>query len=376
MGVSNVMLGGSSLMDITDTTATPESVLEGYIFYAANGNRMIGTAKSSSMFDDYIITIPYRPNLIDVTNTNFNDISNRIAWPGESSTIRGYLIGDNVKNCSHLFQNMVDRFYIRMGNGIVNCAYMFNNIQNANLLEQPINIPDATIDCGGMFFNCLNYNYLVTFGNNVSNCSNMFNRCWNFNQPINMSNSITNCEYMFESCYNFNQPIIFSRNMINACNMFRYCRNFNQPITLYDNLDNCASMFENCYAFDRQVIIPNTVTNCANMFAHCSSFNPISMIIPNSVNNAYYMFNGTRFIDSQYSNKNIFIKRDHDIYLASIIYGHSNYARMNIYCNNLDLLKNYSLTGYDTSSSWRTTTNGYYNSSLNVYLYKNMPAGI
>ena len=38
MGVNKVVYGGKTLVDMTDATATPETVLEGYTAYGANGN--------------------------------------------------------------------------------------------------------------------------------------------------------------------------------------------------------------------------------------------------------------------------------------------------------------------------------------------------
>lgn len=43
MAVNKVVYGNSTLMDITDTTATPDEVLEGEVFYSANGTRSAGT---------------------------------------------------------------------------------------------------------------------------------------------------------------------------------------------------------------------------------------------------------------------------------------------------------------------------------------------
>jgi len=43
MAVNKVIYGNSTLMDVTDTTATSNEVLEGEVFYSANGARSIGT---------------------------------------------------------------------------------------------------------------------------------------------------------------------------------------------------------------------------------------------------------------------------------------------------------------------------------------------
>ena len=43
MATNKVVYGNQTLMDITDTSATPDGVVEGQIFYAANGTRSVGT---------------------------------------------------------------------------------------------------------------------------------------------------------------------------------------------------------------------------------------------------------------------------------------------------------------------------------------------
>lgn len=47
MGVNKVVYGGKTLVDMTDATATPETVLEGYTAYGANGTRIVGTASAT-----------------------------------------------------------------------------------------------------------------------------------------------------------------------------------------------------------------------------------------------------------------------------------------------------------------------------------------
>lgn len=42
MAVNKVIYGNNTLIDITDTTATPEQVLSNYYFYGANGIKVSG----------------------------------------------------------------------------------------------------------------------------------------------------------------------------------------------------------------------------------------------------------------------------------------------------------------------------------------------
>lgn len=43
MAVNKVVYGNSTLIDITDTSATSDGVVEGQVFYSANGARSTGT---------------------------------------------------------------------------------------------------------------------------------------------------------------------------------------------------------------------------------------------------------------------------------------------------------------------------------------------
>lgn len=43
MAINKVIYGNDTLIDLTDTTATSDSVLQGNVFYGANGARSVGT---------------------------------------------------------------------------------------------------------------------------------------------------------------------------------------------------------------------------------------------------------------------------------------------------------------------------------------------
>ena len=47
--VNKVIYGGTTLIDISDTTATADKILEGYTAYGANGQKLIGTASGQSL---------------------------------------------------------------------------------------------------------------------------------------------------------------------------------------------------------------------------------------------------------------------------------------------------------------------------------------
>ena len=219
MGVSNVIFGSNPIMDITDSTVTPEHVENGYVFYGANGERLIGNMQGGG--------------------------------------------GEELANS---YTAVVNNNY-RIGGS---CAYMFSG---NDLFNQPVTIGDNVTSCSTMFNGCFNFNKPVTIGNNVTNCVAMFYSCWKFNQPITIPNKVNFCNYMFLDCRVFNQPITIPDKVLNCAYMFNNCGNFNQPITIPDNVTNCAYMFQWCYNFNKSVTIGYNVLTCAYMFNNCRNLN-------------------------------------------------------------------------------------------------------
>ena len=57
MANSRVEFFGETLMDVTDTTATPASVTAGKVFYQADGQRAVGTAAYQPKVFEEIVTL-------------------------------------------------------------------------------------------------------------------------------------------------------------------------------------------------------------------------------------------------------------------------------------------------------------------------------
>lgn len=74
MSINKVILGDETLMDVTDTTAEEESVLEGYEFYGANGEKKTGVVPKRKITDtlkedlDKLVSESEEGDLIIVTN--------------------------------------------------------------------------------------------------------------------------------------------------------------------------------------------------------------------------------------------------------------------------------------------------------------------
>lgn len=113
MAISKVEFGGNTIIDITDTTITEDDVIEGKIFYKADGTRGVGTLK------------------IEAGTTLYENSS------GSASTIT---LSDSVSNYSYLeiffgweqldFGTLSTKYEVSLG-GNVNLATI---VQNGNYI--------------------------------------------------------------------------------------------------------------------------------------------------------------------------------------------------------------------------------------------------
>ena len=88
MGVNKVIYGGKTLVDMTDATATPETVLEGYTAYGAKGTRIVGTA-SATKRREVTISLPL---------AGWTDGEQTVAVPGVTADATVIIGGDPVSD--------------------------------------------------------------------------------------------------------------------------------------------------------------------------------------------------------------------------------------------------------------------------------------
>ena len=91
MAINKVIYGNETLIDITDTTATDSTVLEGTVFYNAAGVRTVGsalagisdvqTSDGTSVVSGGIATIPTEVFPVVYTIANSQEIDGQIYWP-------------------------------------------------------------------------------------------------------------------------------------------------------------------------------------------------------------------------------------------------------------------------------------------------------
>lgn len=84
MGVNVVTYGGRTLVDMTDATATAETVLAGYTAYGADGNLIHGTAASTKRTEINIT----------LSASGWTDNQQTVSVPGVTATSTIFVGGD------------------------------------------------------------------------------------------------------------------------------------------------------------------------------------------------------------------------------------------------------------------------------------------
>lgn len=184
----------------------------------------------------------------------------------------------------------------------------------------------------------------------LGRCCNMFANNTEFNVNVRIGNNVTECQKMFYGCSNLNQPIVISDSVNNCTDMFYNCISLNQPIII-SNAYNCEGMFYNCINLNQPMIIPSRAATLINMFAGCISLSDI--YIKGTVARTLLTYGLVR-------NNNSAIRLN----------------RINVHFNQI---LNNKFNNTNTGSlvyapiTWTAMTNGFYNTSYNVYCYYNYP---
>lgn len=165
-----------------------------------------------------------------------------------------------------------------------------------------------------------------------------------FNKRVNIGNKVYSCANMFYGCSNFNSEVRIGNNVKDCSNMLYRCTNFNIPLTIGENVVNCSHMLDS------------------------SNFNQ-NIIVPSSVNDlSYFLYSAPQFSNDIYINGTTF--REINVkYMAyySIAPKRKN-IRFNPVLNNI-FNKTDSNSVVGLSVTWTPLTNGFYNSTYNVYCF-------
>lgn len=225
--------------------------------------------------------------------------------------------------------------------------------------------------CGGMFTDNATFNSPVVVGNNVDIVQAMFSNCTNFNRLVTFPLSVTNLHYVFAGCTKYNQNFSIRSTVTVCSSLFENCISLNQNILIPSGVKECTSMFMGCSNLNQNIRIPQEAEKCWMMFRNCTNLNQ-DFTIPKNVTSCYYMFGGCNSL----SGKNIYINGSPDCTgmfhrktVASGTWG----GRLNIFCNNISVLVGTGASNsiMATAVTWTAMTNGYYNSTYNLYLYNN-----
>lgn len=257
-----------------------------------------------------------------------------------NSYVKNIMIGDNVQ-----FKNNT----------------MYNAFALCSSFNSPITIPNSVTNASNAFYACSNFNSPVTFGSGCKDISNAFRSCPNFNQPVTIPSSVTNCWYIFDGCTNFNQPVTISNGVPMTVGMFANCTKFNSSVTIPNSVTDARSMFYGCTNFSKNVEFPESVTQLHQAFEGCTNMSGNIII------------RGRNIVSDSWAGSMPFYR---------LLVGKNNAKRVNIFVYNGSKTNNslYSdstaVTGVHglvgNSFSWTKSTNYYYNSKYNIYVYHNL----
>lgn len=227
MAVSSVIFNGSTLIDLTNDTVTPETVLKGTTFHASNGNQLIGTYEGNTDIEDGIVCTALYKDLKIKTSVCINAENNAIKDNALTSDInlfsqlpyvdyrynflnnvvitfssKNYSINTNYYSYYNSSNNnyygnhdyMASLGYPPTPNGCYNSQFIFdiNFSINHNNYSTPNNLVLYTNITRWMLKNMYGFsNISFIIGNNVENCiifhtTNM--KSWYCNDIYNCNN--------------------------------------------------------------------------------------------------------------------------------------------------------------------------------------------
>jgi len=284
---------------------------------------------------------------------------------------------NNIENASALTE-------IKFGNGVNAISSVFYGYSYFNC---PINLFNTfsltyAISCVG---NCFNYNSQIEFPNFIqcpphtqySSYVNIaynwiFANCNNYNQPTTIriharpgddsSDLYGYFDDVFYNCKNLNSKIIFDIFKYNYNNeisdteilnhslsdFFCGCSNFNQPMIFYPGA-SLYRTFSGCHNYNQPVVCDFRNSYFERMFDGANNMSSDIIFLHSNDEQLYYpTFNGMISNMSRGNSINIYI------------YNMTNIKQDNIVAN------------VSVVPTWTAVTNGFYNSTYNIYLLNNV----
>lgn len=345
MNASNVIFNGRSIMDITDTTATPETVKTGMVFYGANGDRLIGNMSGGDGEEDakfleyyYYTTgnLNFIYNILTVMNNiNTNNFDNIISTMAYESYSGSRLFKD------YFYKSKITKYFTNMTIGA--WTHLINCVVNLKSNDLALNGNASETFCNLNMISPWLYYRSSAHNNDIYN-----NLGLNRNQRIYVINNIKNYCHFIDTSSIYNISIIenLTGNNINAHRMFSNYQYANPrtvcliPSSEFNNIYNMNDSDLFNYASNKFDIMLND-SDLSEAFYNCliSGFRYMNIYLNNT--NVHNMFAYSQF-SSSYLNINIYADDNSDISTMFSPMSFSPGYAINIFKNNFN--SNY---GYD-----------------------------
>lgn len=230
-----------------------------------------------------------------------------------------------------------------------------------------MNFYRSILNYGGNSLYAKSYTALAGQTPMQTNLSRYFRTNSSFNAECYIGDQVNDCSRMFEACSTFNSPVKIGKSVVNCSNMFAHCPNLNSNIRTRVGIEDCSHMFYMCLNFNQGVAIPANATNLKNMFSWCRNLNQDFTIVSSAVCSRM-------FEECSNMGGNIYFNNT-PIDVGGMLNAKNLSKRVNIFCNDLTNVSsgapNWVYLYNSSPINWSTMTNGYYNESLNIYLYNN-----
>ncbi len=301
-----VLSDGTTLMDITDTTATANDVVEGKVFYGANGSRLVGTSKE----DDWQIN-----NAAYLFNDGARiDIAEKL-YPHLQEIQNGAYLAQRVNPTSITAGNspILEKLatHIKLDNSYVQ-GINLSNMFYSNSAQTQIDLTDFDTsnvnNMNSMFANCGELKYIIGLAglntSNVTNMNSMFSNCNSLSPTLDNlllsfdTSKVTNFSAMFYhsgiSGFDSGVKYIDLRTFdfseaTNVSGMFREGYSLRtikmgKADTNYQKVTNSTGIFYDCQKLEKVLIngtsiLPLTASSClTNVPSTCEFYVPDNLV--------------------------------------------------------------------------------------------------
>ena len=293
--VNKVVYGGQTLIDISDTTATADKILQGYIAYGADGQKITGTANTSggsgSVWQDengYIHLSDEGDTPTPVPKkwerpSDWPDLSQMDVSDGDILYMTSY--ADEARGFCDFYVDCTGSYTVELGSisGTTFTAentYTYASGNHCQLYYGSANGTYKVLRVTGT-----DITYFRIYGNSGAITIGSFNGCTNNQGIIDVVGKLPSCTGMYcSNIYNLvNMDIDGIALSGNVSNMFSYCSSLTSlDVSGWDTakVTNMTNMFQNCYSLTSLDVSgwdTGLVTSMSYMFQNCSSLTSLDV---------------------------------------------------------------------------------------------------